>query len=90
VKITTYNVNGIKARLPRLLEYLAEADADIVCLQELKASDETFPIQDIEAVGYGAVWHGQKSWNGVAVLARGSGVWRERMKTNIAVTSNAR
>jgi exodeoxyribonuclease-3 len=72
VKITTYNVNGIKARLPRLLEYLAEADADIVCLQELKASDETFPIQDIEAAGYGAVWHGQKSWNGVAVLARGA------------------
>ncbi|MGO1304775.1 exodeoxyribonuclease III [Sphingomonas parapaucimobilis] len=72
MKITTYNVNGIKARLPRLLEYLAEADADIVCLQELKASDETFPIQDIEAAGYGAVWHGQKSWNGVAVLARGA------------------
>ncbi|MFV0923873.1 exodeoxyribonuclease III [Sphingomonas parapaucimobilis] len=72
MKITTYNVNGIKARLPWLLEYLAEADADIVCLQELKASDETFPIQDIEAAGYGAVWHGQKSWNGVAVLARGA------------------
>jgi exodeoxyribonuclease-3 len=72
VKITTYNVNGIKARLPRLLEYLAEADADIVCLQELKSSDETFPLEDIEAAGYGAVWHGQKSWNGVAVLARGA------------------
>lgn len=72
MKITTYNVNGIKARLPRLLEYLAEADADIVCLQELKASDETFPVEDIEAAGYGAVWHGQKSWNGVAVLARGT------------------
>lgn len=72
MKITTYNVNGIKARLPRLLEYLAEADADIVCLQELKASDETFPVKDIEAAGYGAVWHGQKSWNGVAVLARGT------------------
>ncbi|MDY0958351.1 exodeoxyribonuclease III [Sphingomonas sp. CFBP8993] len=72
MKITTYNVNGIKARGPRLLEYLAEADADIVCLQELKASDETFPIKDIEAAGYGAVWHGQKSWNGVAVLARGA------------------
>lgn len=72
MKITTYNVNGIKARLPRLLEYLAEADADIVCLQELKSSDETFPIEDIEAAGYGAVWHGQKSWNGVAVLARGA------------------
>ena len=72
MKITTYNINGIKARLPRLLEYLAEADADIVCLQELKTSDETFPVADIEAAGYGVVWHGQKSWNGVAVLARGT------------------
>jgi len=72
LKIVTYNVNGIKARLPRLLEYLAEAQPDVVCLQELKASDETFPAADIEALGYGAVWHGQKSWNGVAVLAKGA------------------
>jgi exodeoxyribonuclease-3 len=72
VKIVTYNVNGIKARLPRLLEYLAEQQPDVVCLQELKASDETFPVKDIEAAGYGAVWHGQKSWNGVAVLAKGT------------------
>jgi len=72
VKIVTYNVNGIKARLPRVIEYLNEADADVVCLQELKAPDEAFPIADIEAAGFGAVWHGQKSWNGVAVLARGS------------------
>ncbi|WP_174296604.1 exodeoxyribonuclease III [Sphingomonas bacterium] len=71
LKVVTYNVNGIKARLPRVLEYLAEAQPDIVCLQELKASDETFPIAEIEAAGYGATWHGQKSWNGVAVLARG-------------------
>ncbi len=71
-KIVTYNVNGIKARLPRVVEYLTEAQPDVVCLQELKASDDTFPIADIEAVGYGAVWHGQKSWNGVAVLARGT------------------
>jgi len=72
LKIVTYNVNGIKARLPRLVEYLVEAQPDVVCLQELKASDETFPLADIEAAGYGAVWHGQKSWNGVAVLAKGS------------------
>jgi len=72
LKIVTYNVNGIKARLPRLLEYLAEEQPDIVCLQELKASDETFPEADVRAAGYGAVWHGQKSWNGVAVLAKGS------------------
>ena len=72
MKIVTYNVNGIKARLPRLVEYLTEQQPDIVCLQELKAADETFPIADIEAAGYGAVWHGQKSWNGVAVLAKGA------------------
>ena len=71
MKLVTYNVNGIKARLPRLIEYLTEQQPEIVCLQELKASDETFPAAEIEAAGYGAVWHGQKSWNGVAVLARG-------------------
>ncbi len=72
VKIVTFNINGIKARLPRLLEYLAEQQPDIVCLQELKTSDETFPEADIRAAGYGLVWHGQKSWNGVAILARGA------------------
>ncbi|MDH7971358.1 exodeoxyribonuclease III [Sphingomonas sp. AR_OL41] len=72
MKIVTYNVNGIKARLPRLLEYLAEQQPDVVCLQELKSSDDTFPEADIRAAGYGAVWHGQKSWNGVAVLAKSS------------------
>lgn len=71
MKIVTYNVNGIKARLPRLLEYLEEEKPDIVCLQELKSADEGFPEADIRAAGYGAVWHGQKSWNGVAVLAKG-------------------
>ena len=72
MKIVTYNINGMKARLPRLLEYLAEQQPDIVCLQELKTSDETFPEAEIRAAGYGVVWHGQKSWNGVAVLAKGS------------------
>ena len=72
MKIVTYNVNGIKARLPRLIEYLTEAQPDVVCLQELKASDETFPEAEIRDAGYGAVWHGQKSWNGVAILARGA------------------
>jgi exodeoxyribonuclease-3 len=71
LKIVSYNVNGIKARLPRLLEYLAEQQPDVVCLQELKSSDETFPEADIRAAGYGAVWHGQKGFNGVAVLAKG-------------------
>ena len=71
MKIVTFNINGIKARLPRLVEYLAEQQPDVVCLQELKTSDETFPEADIRAAGYGAIWHGQKSWNGVAVLAKG-------------------
>ena len=71
MKLVTYNVNGIKARLPRLLEYLTEQQPDIVCLQEIKSSDDSFPHADIEALGYGAVWHGQKGFNGVAVLARG-------------------
>jgi exodeoxyribonuclease-3 len=71
VKIVSYNVNGIKARLPRLIEYLAEQQPDIACLQELKTTDETFPIAEIRDAGYGAVWHGQKGFNGVAVLAKG-------------------
>jgi exodeoxyribonuclease-3 len=72
MKIVTYNVNGIKARLPRVVEYLTEEQPDIVCLQELKSSDDTFPLAEIEAAGYGALWHGQKAWNGVAVLAKGA------------------
>ena len=72
MKIATYNVNGIKARLPRLIEWLDETKPDIVCLQELKSSDETIPVADVEAAGYGAVWHGQKGFNGVAILARGA------------------
>lgn len=71
MRIATYNVNGIKARLPRLVEWLTETKPDIACLQELKSSDETLPIADIEAAGYYGVWHGQKGFNGVAILARG-------------------
>jgi len=71
MKIVSYNVNGIKARLPRLLEYLGEQQPDVVCLQELKSADEGFPEQDIRDAGYGAVWHGQKGFNGVGILARG-------------------
>ena len=71
MKIVSYNVNGIKARLPRLLEYLAEEQPDIVCLQEVKSSDDTVPDADIRAAGYGVLWHGQKGFNGVAILARG-------------------
>ena len=70
--LATYNVNGVNGRLPVLLRWLKEAQPDIVCLQELKSPDERFPIAEIRKAGYGAVWHGQKSWNGVAILARGS------------------
>lgn len=71
MRIATYNVNGIKARLPRLLEWLEETRPDIVCLQELKSSDETLPVAEVAAAGYQGVWHGQKGFNGVAILARG-------------------
>ena len=70
MKIATYNVNGIGARLPILLRWLEETKPDVVCLQELKAPQEKFPEQAILDAGYHAIWHGQKSWNGVAILAR--------------------
>jgi exodeoxyribonuclease-3 len=70
MKVATYNVNGINGRLPVLLRWLAETQPDVVCLQELKAPDEKFPEQAIKEAGYNAIWHGQKSWNGVAILAR--------------------
>jgi exodeoxyribonuclease III len=72
MKIATYNVNGIRARLNHLIEYLEREKPDVVCLQELKATEDSCPAMAIKAAGYGAVWHGQKGWNGVAILARGS------------------
>ena len=72
MKIASYNLNGIRARLPRLIEWLEREQPDVVCLQELKCADDALPVADIEASGYGAVWHGQKGFNGVAVLAKGS------------------
>jgi exodeoxyribonuclease-3 len=71
MRIVTYNVNGIGARLPNLLRWLDERAPDVVCLQELKAPQEKFPELAIQAAGYRVIWHGQKSWNGVAILARG-------------------
>ena len=71
MKIATYNVNGVNGRLPVLLRWLAQSRPDIVCLQELKAPQEKFPQAAIRDAGYGAIWHGQKSWNGVAILSRG-------------------
>jgi exodeoxyribonuclease III len=70
MRIATFNVNGVNGRLPVLLAWLKKTQPDIVCLQELKSPDEKFPIQAIRDAGYGAIWHGQKSWNGVAILAR--------------------
>jgi len=70
MRIATYNVNGIGARLPVLLRWLEETKPDVVCLQELKAPQEKFPESSITEAGYHAIWHGQKSWNGVAILAR--------------------
>ena len=71
MKIATFNINNINTRLPNLLDWMAAAQPDVVCLQELKCEDGAFPLKAIEAAGYGAVWRGQRSWNGVAILARG-------------------
>jgi len=70
MKIATYNVNSVNARLPVLLRWLEESAPDVVCLQELKAIQENFPEEAIRNAGYTAIWHGQKSWNGVAILSR--------------------
>ena len=72
MKIATFNVNGVNGHLPSLLQWLDERAPDVVCLQELKAPQEKFPEAAIVEAGYGAIWHGQKSWNGVAILARGA------------------
>lgn len=70
MKIATYNINGVNGHLPVLLRWLEEAQPDVVCLQELKAPQEKFPENAIRDIGYDAIWHGQKSWNGVAILSR--------------------
>lgn len=70
LKIATFNINGVNRRLGNLLEWLEDSQPDVVCLQELKAAQGDFPVAALERAGYGAVWIGQKSWNGVAILAR--------------------
>jgi exodeoxyribonuclease-3 len=72
LRIATYNVNGIRSRLANLLDWLEREQPDIACLQELKAKSEDFPVRELRAAGYEAIWHGQLSWNGVAILSRGS------------------
>ncbi|WP_206242382.1 exodeoxyribonuclease III [Novosphingobium terrae] len=71
MKIASFNINGIKARLPRLLEWLEETRPSVACLQEIKTQDEGFPADEFEKIGYHAIWHGQKGFNGVAILADG-------------------
>ena len=73
MKIATFNINNVRKRLPNLLEWLQRAKPDVVCLQELKSTDAEFPIEAINDAGYQAVWRGQKTWNGVAILARPRG-----------------
>ena len=70
MRIATFNVNDVNRRLPNLLQWLQESEPDVVCLQELKTTDAGFPAAKIREIGYGAVWRGQRSWNGVAILAR--------------------
>lgn len=72
LRVVTYNVNGVGARLPNLLKWLEQSAPDIVCLQELKAPQDRFPQAELRERGYEAIWHGQKSWNGVAILAKGA------------------
>lgn len=85
MRIATFNVNGINGRLPVLLRWLAETAPDVVCLQELKAPQDKFPLQAIADAGYGAIWQGQSRWNGVAILARG----REPIKTRRGLPGDA-
>jgi exodeoxyribonuclease-3 len=70
LKIASYNINGINGRIENLLRWLAEAEPDIVCLQELKCENNRFPARVLLEAGYYAIWHGQKSWNGVAIIAK--------------------
>ena len=72
MKIATFNINNVNRRLPNLLQWLKSSAPDIVCLQELKCTDGEFPAEAIRRAGYEPVWRGQKTWNGVAILARGA------------------
>jgi exodeoxyribonuclease-3 len=85
MKIASFNVNGINGRLPRLLEWLHESRPDVACLQELKCPDQSFPAAPLREAGYGAVFHGQRAWNGVAILARG----RDPIETGRGLDGNS-
>src|SRR5262249_16270707 len=72
MKLATFNINNVNRRLPNLLSWLKEAKPNVVCLQELKCTDDAFPVDALAKGGYRSVWHGQRTWNGVAILSRGS------------------
>ncbi len=90
MKLATFNINNVNKRLANLLAWLEQAAPDVVCLQELKAADEDFPAAALQAAGYGAVWRGQKSWNGVAILAKGAEpvLTRDRLPGDAADTQS--
>ncbi len=85
MRIASFNINGVKARLPRLLEWLEETRPTVACLQEIKSIDENFPAGEFEKIGYTPLWHGQKSFNGVAILAdtRAEGVTVEEAQRGL-------
>ncbi|HWK41047.1 MAG TPA: exodeoxyribonuclease III [Croceibacterium sp.] len=71
MRIASFNINGVRARMPRLIEWLEERRPTVACLQEIKCQDDDFPVGEFEKIGYRAIWHGQKGFNGVAILADG-------------------
>jgi exodeoxyribonuclease-3 len=85
VKIATYNINNVNKRLDNLLAWLAQTEPDVVCLQKLKVEPEAFPAHAFRALGYGAVWQSERSWNGVAILARG----RDPVPTRSSLPGNS-
>ena len=89
MKIATFNVNSVNARLPVLLRWLDETRPDVACLQELKAVQEKFPAAALREAGYHAVWHGQKAWNGVAILARAAGLVGSPSRARMATPFHA-
>lgn len=76
IELATFNVNGVRSRLPQLLEWLEKEAPDVVCLQELKGTD--FPQAELERAGYKSIWHAERAWNGVAILARGAEIIETR------------
>ena len=89
LRIATFNINGIRSRLPALLQWLERESPDIVCLQELKAVDSAFPVEQLRDAGYGAIWQGQSAWNGVAILSKGEAPLESRRAVSTVVRVQA-